>query len=300
MARSLGPRHGRPIGVRVLAILALVGAFTASVPVTAAAVDSSRPIEYLALGDSLAFGYNPLVPLADRTNAANFPAYPDLVAVALRDHLTNASCSGETTSHLISLTGSDHGCGDWRFVYHWALHADYDDASSPISQLAFADGFLQSHPKTRLVTIDIGANDLGRLRDVCGGVENVGCIVAGIPAMLQTMTANLDTIYGHIRNVDGYNHKLVALTFYSPNYADVLTTGAIMQVNQVLVERTEAWGGIVADGFGAFAVASAAYGGDTCAAGLRIALPGGGCDDHPSEAGRELLAQTIVQVLRQD
>jgi lysophospholipase L1-like esterase len=254
---------------------------------------SNRPTEYLALGDSLAFGYSPLV--VNPMNPANFSGYPDGVAVALRDHLTNASCPGETSSHLIDLAGTDNNCGQWRMFL--PLHAAYGG-----TQLAFADAFLQAHPKTQVVSIDIGANDLGALAKSCGGDANIGCIVQGLPAMLATLSANLDTIYGHIRNIDGFNHKLVALTTYARNYGDPVLTGAIAQINAVVADRTLAWHGIVADGFGAFAAASAAYGGDTCAAGLRIVTSTSPlvCDDHPSPAGHELLAGAIVTALRPD
>jgi hypothetical protein len=167
----------------------------------------------------------------------------------------------------------------------------------------FADGFLQSHPKTLVVSIDIGANDLFVLTDGCANSANVsGCILSGLPGMLATLSANLDTIYGHIRNLDGYHHKLVALTYYSLNYSDPTGTFLISQVNQVVANRTLAWGGIVADGFGAFAAASTAFGGDTCAAGLRIVVVASPltCDIHPSPAGRDLLAQAIVNALRTD
>ena len=170
------------------------------------------------------------------------------------------------------------------------------------SQLDFADGFLQSHPKTLVVSIDIGSNDLFVLIEGCGGQANVNCILAGLPGMLATLSTNLDTIYGHIRNLDGYHHKLVALTYYSLNYSDPVGTSVISQVNQVVAGRTLAWGGIVADGFAAFAAASTTYNGDTCAAGLRIVLSSSPltCDIHPSPAGRDLLAQAIVKALRTD
>jgi len=76
----------------------------------------------------------------------------------------------------------------------------------------------------------------------------------------------------------------------------------ISQVNQVVAARTLAWGGIVADGFGAFAAASTAFGGDTCAAVLRIVVLSSPltCDIHTSPAGRDLLAQAIVNALRID
>jgi hypothetical protein len=251
---------------------------------------SNRPQEYLALGNSVAFGFNPLL---NGSNADNFIGYPTPVAAALKETLTNASCPGETSSHFISLTGSDHGCGAYRL--NFPLHVAYST-----TQLEFADGFLQSHPQTLVVSIDIGANDLFVLEDGCGG--NVNCILSGLPGMLATLSANLDTIYGHIRNLDGYHHQLVALTYYSLNYSDPVGTNVISQVNQVVAGRTLAWGGIVADGFGAFAAASTASGGDTCAAGLRIVVSSSPltCDIHPSPAGRDLLAQAIVNALRTD
>jgi len=279
--------------VSILATVCLVGGVAVTVVASPAAVAaSSRPAEYLALGDSIAFGFSPLVYPND---AANYSGYPDKVAAALGEHLTNAGCPGETSSHFIDLAGSDNNCGLWRAYY--PLHTSYGTA-----QLAFADQFLQSHPKTLVVSIDIGANDLQVLVNSCGGEANVPCIMGGMPGMLATLSNNLDTIYGHIRNVDGYNHKLVALTTYSTDYGNQALSWAISQVNQVVAARTVAWGGIVADGFGAFYAASAAYGGDTCAAGLRIVDPSNpsGCDSHPSPAGRDLLAQTIVTALRAD
>ena len=146
-------------------------------------------------------------------------------------------------------------------------------------------------------------------------IENTAHIALILPAIflaqpLECTTSRITVIllskcekqWGHIRNTDGYNHKLVALTYYSLNYSDLAGTSVISQVNQVVAVRTLAWGGIVADGFGAFAAASTAFGGDTCAAGLRIPLPTSPltCDIHPSPAGRDLLAQAIVNALRTD
>jgi hypothetical protein len=273
-----------------VAVAVTVGAHPAK-----ALAASNRPQEYLALGNSVAFGFNPLL---DESNADNFIGYPTPAAAALKEALTNASCPGETSSHFISLTGSDNGCGFYH--NHFPLHVAYST-----TQLAFADGFLQSHPKTLVVSIDIGANDLFVLENGCGGASTpaeIKCILDGLPAMLATLSANLNTIYGHIRNLDGYHHKLVALTYYSLNYRDPTGTSVISQVNQVVANRTLAWKGIVADGFGAFAAASSASGGDTCLAGLRIVVKTSPltCDIHPSPAGRDLLAQAIVNALRPD
>ncbi|HEY7358890.1 MAG TPA: SGNH/GDSL hydrolase family protein [Ktedonobacterales bacterium] len=256
---------------------------------------SNRPQEYLALGDSVAFGYSPLL---DHSNISNFIGYPNTAAAALKENLTNASCPGETSSHFIDLSLSDNGCGPYRSVF--PLHAAYSG-----TQLAFMDTFLQSHPQTLVVSINIGANDLFVLVRQCGGSTTppeIACIEHGLPGMLATLSANLDTIYGHIRNVDGYHHKLVGLTYYSLDYSDPVGTQITAAMNQVIAGRTLAWGGIVADGFGAFQAASAVFGGDTCAAGLRIVLLASPltCDVHPTPAGRDLLGQAIVNALRLD
>jgi hypothetical protein len=273
---------------RMFAFLAAVG-LVASLAGPGTVAASARHAEYLALGDSLAFGYNPLV---DPAKPARFIGYTDFVAVVVRDTLTNASCPGETSSHFIDLAGSDRGCGTFRSAYR--LHVAY-----PGTQLAFADAFLATHPNTQLVTIDIGANDLNVLVDSCGGRGNVPCILNGLPGMLLTLGSNLSTIYGHLRTVDGYQGKLVALTFPSLDYADPILTGVVQQLDLVVATVTLAWGGIVADGFGPWASASAAFGGDTCAAGLRVvtSTTPRTCDDHPSLLGHALLAWAIVRAL---
>ena len=279
----------------VTLFLVLATVMLASPAVRSALAASNRPQDYLAIGDSVAFGYSPLL---NHTNAGNFIGYPDIAAAALKENLTNASCPGETSGHFIDLTASDNGCGPYRSAF--PLHAAYSG-----TQLAFTDAFLQSHPQTLVVSINIGANDLFVLIRTCGGSTTpaeITCIQAGLPGMLATLGANLDTIYGHIRNLDGYQHKLIGLTYYSLSYSDPVGTQITAAMNQVIADRTLAWGGIVADGFGAFQSASAAFGGDTCAAGLRIVLLASPltCDVHPTSAGRDLLAQAIVNALRTD
>src|SRR6266568_8706008 len=100
---------------------------------------------YLALGDSVAFGTNPLL---DAHNAANFVGYPEIVAQTLDIEHVNASCPGEATGGFISPTGLDNVCRPYRTTF--PLHVAYTG-----TQLAFAVNFLKNHPRTRLVTIDL-------------------------------------------------------------------------------------------------------------------------------------------------
>jgi lysophospholipase L1-like esterase len=274
--------------IAVVALLSILLGAVVAVPALHAFATQGTDGEkdYLALGDSVAFGTNPLF---DAHNAANFTGYPTPVAAALDENLTNAACPGEASGGFISLTGVDNVCRPYRA--HFPLHVAYST-----DQLDFALQFLDAHPHTRLVTINIGANDLFVLQRQCAG--SVACIQAGLPTMLAALGANLDTIYGAIRNTAHYHHQLVALTYYSLDYRDPVGVGIISEVNQVVADRTQAWDGAVADGFGAFAANS--NNGDTCVAGLRIPLPAGGCDIHPSPAGRDLLAAAILAVVHQD
>ena len=86
---------------------------------------------------------------------------------------------------------------------------------------------------------------------------------------------------------------MVALTYYSLNYADPVQVAEIKLLNSVIAGVTGAFGGKIVDGFAAFQGPSAAFGGSPCAAGLLIKLPDGTCNIHPSPAGHLLLAQAI-------
>jgi hypothetical protein len=297
-------RHPRMLIAAVALFAVLATSLLAGLGVRGALAASNRPQEYLALGDSVAFGTSPLL---DPRNASTFIGFPTPAAAALKESLTNAACPGETSSHFISLTGSDNVCGFYR--HNFPLHVAYTT-----SQLDFADYFLQTHPQTLTVSFIMGANDLFVLENSCGGASTpaeIQCLLNGLPAMLSRLSANLDMIYGHFRNLDHYHHQIVAVTYYSLNYAEPLGTSIIARVNSVVADRTLAWDGIVADGFGAFNNATSGFGGDSCAAGLLIVTNPSPltCNIHPSysgdgsglspvPSGRDLLAQAVVNALR--
>jgi lysophospholipase L1-like esterase len=271
--------------VTVATCALLVGAST--VPV--AARDGERDdAEYLALGDSVAFGYNPLL---DRRDATNFVGYPEALARRLEMNVTNASCPGEASGGFISLTGIDNSCRPYRGAF--PLHTSYST-----SQLDFAVSFLRSHRHVKLVTINIGANDLFVLQKACAGVTS--CVISGLPTLLNTLSTNLATIYGRLRGEAHYQHELVALTYYATDYRDPVGVSVLGAINSVVAQATIAANGRVADGFGAFGILAATAGGDTCAAGLLIPIPAqpGKCDIHPSPLGHEVLAQAVARVLR--
>jgi hypothetical protein len=106
------------------------------------------------------------------------------------------------------------------------------------------------------------------------------------------LSSNLTTIYSGLGTA-GFHGELMAVTYYSLNYADLVGTGVIAEINTTIEKITLNFGGRVADGFGEFQRAAAAFGGDSCAAGLLIHLTPTTCDVHPSPAGAALLADAV-------
>jgi len=271
----------RPTLLRFLMLVSVLLAM----PVAA----QSGDVAYLALGDSVPFGYSPLL---DPHDATGFVGYPEAVAAALRLPLINASCPGEASGGFVSPTGVDNSCRSYRRAY--PLHVAYTAA-----QLDVAVASLRAHPHTQLVTISIGANDLFVLQKGCtaahpGDMAAIqGCIATGLPATLDALATNLATIYGRLRGEGNYRGDLVAVTYYATDYRGT-AAAPISAADQVVARVTRQYGGTVADGFEAFQQAATSYGGDVCAAGLLIRKPDGTCDIHPSAAGRDLLAATIL------
>jgi lysophospholipase L1-like esterase len=240
---------------------------------------------YLALGDSVAFGYNPLlVGTRKAVNPDVFIGYPEIVASRLDLRDVNASCPGETSGGFLSTTNlMDYKCLPYRSTF--PLHVNYKT-----SQLEYAIQYLRTHDNVRLITMDIGAND----------VFKSGCLTAVQCApVLAGIDANLRFIYGQIRNVAHYDGALVTLTYYSLSY-DPVTAAGTAGLNSAIIDATLAFGGVVASGFDAFKDPALDAGGSSCAAHLLLpAFPPGspGCDVHPTPKGRDLLAKAVMQAI---
>jgi hypothetical protein len=85
--------------MRGLCLLALV---LMCLALATASAQDARP--YVALGDSIPFGYNPTVALGD---LADYHGYPQYVSAALRlAPLANASCPGQTSGSFINVACS--------------------------------------------------------------------------------------------------------------------------------------------------------------------------------------------------
>jgi lysophospholipase L1-like esterase len=274
-----------------LATAVAMSVATATTTLSAKGGHDHRP--YLALGDSVAFGYITQAGFA-YINPDNFVGYPAYLGEALRFDAADASCPGETTGSFLSSSNRDNGCRGYRARF--PLHVAYSS-----TQLEFATSFLEAHRETRLVTLTLGANDLLLLADSCGG--ELSCISAGLPHALAAISTNMQTILAALR-ATGFHRAIVVSNYSSLDYNDAARTGIIQRLNQALTTAAAALGALVADTFTPVeTVASNPFaGGSPCRAGLLNAFPANQflCDIHPSQSGQRLIAETIRQALRKE
>lgn len=201
-------------------LAALVGcAFTALLVSPSGALARPAPAPaaqptYLALGDSLAFGYSQakfdsLYPNEDP--AAYDTGYVDdfgrvLKLVSPRLQVVNDGCPGETTDSMID--------GPCAYQLSFPLHHPYAGGPSS-SQLSDALAYIGAHPGTvNPITIDIGANDaLGLIEGTCK--LEAACIEAGASAEFAHIGANLGLILGKLRAA-APRAQIVVLGLYNP------------------------------------------------------------------------------------
>jgi lysophospholipase L1-like esterase len=243
---------------------------------------------YLALGDSITFGFIANAGFA-YVNPDNFIGFPNDIGQGFGMDVVNASCPGETAASFLSSTAPDNGCRFYRSLV--PLHVAYGS-----TQAEFATGFLNAHPDVKLVTVGLGANDVLLLQARCA--NDGSCIQNGLPEVLATVRANLETILSDLRAA-GFKGTLVVMNYYSLDDTDPNATAAFQALNGAIAAAAAQQHLPVADVFTAFQNAAAPAGGHACRAGLLNALPQNEflCDIHPSLSGHALIARTIEQTV---
>lgn len=280
----------RLVNVAVTAALVAAlgcGAPTAVDEIAQTSLALRNPPTYLALGDSVTFGYNPLVVPPHNENVFNATAFPWYLAQTVDIPLVDAACPGQTSASFSSLSAPDNGCFEFRASFD--LHVDY-----PGTQLEFALGYLANHSRVKLITVMLGANDLFLLNDACHG--DAACVLAGIDTVLGALGQNLAQILGALRAA-GYDGQIIVPLYYNPVPTELFAKAVQAVDYGVLAPVAAEFGADVADLFAAFAAASAPFGGDPCAAGLLNKLPDGTCDVHTNATGAQLAAATIAPVV---
>lgn len=254
-------------------------------------VSGSPPADggtYLALGDSVPFGYRSGASAEEYRDPAGFVGYPELVATALGLDPVDAACPGETTATFTDVRAQSNGCENtltspvgYRTAY--PLHVPY--ASADQSQLDLAVRTLQQTPDVRLVTVQLGANDAF----LCQQTTADGCL-SEIGAVAATVQAHLSAILAALRDQGGYDGTIVVVTYYALDYAGA-TDPDTQALDRGIAAAAAAHGALVADGYEAFRPAATAAGGSSTRAGL--VLPG---DVHPTQRGQQLLARAVQDV----
>jgi lysophospholipase L1-like esterase len=145
---------------------------------------------YLALGDSIAFGYQAWKARAGLPAAAFDTGYVDIFAERLRQiqpdlTVVNYSCPGETTNSFITgpCAWSSHG-GE--------LHNAFSGA-----QLDAAVAFLNAHRgQVSPITVTLWGNDVREFATSC---PDLTCVAQGAPAFIARLTDNLAVILNRLR-----------------------------------------------------------------------------------------------------
>lgn len=251
---------------------------------------------YLALGDSVTFGYEEggVVPAPQYKTASSFIAFPEILGRELHLRVANASCPGETTASLINPSSPSNGCENAPGAPHsgyrtgFPLHVHYRG-----SQLSYAVHYLRGHRDVRLVSLMIGAND----GFVCIETTEDACTSASeMAALKHRITHNVRVILHAIRHRARYRGQLVIVNYYSPFKA---YDPRSKQLNAIVDSAARPFGVRLADGFGVFRSADSHSGSNACTAGLLTQLgKPGDCGIHPSYAGQSLLAQAVERAIR--
>jgi lysophospholipase L1-like esterase len=148
---------------------------------------------YLALGDSLAVGYQP--GRGETTNGYVDDLWRSVLEQIPALGLRKVGCIGETSHSMI--TGKHSPC-------HYAAGSQLDAAVS----------FLEAHPEqVEFITIDIGANDLvNRCLDPDTGLIDRACAAELLPGL----QARLTHIVEALRTAAGPDVPIVGMTYYDP------------------------------------------------------------------------------------
>ena len=261
-----------------------------------------QPGTYLALGDSVAFGMNPLLfpPYSFQTpTSSQFVGFPEAFAKFTNlpaTNLVNAACPGETSDSFLDQTKPDLGCNSPRFPGALPFKTSIKPHTVyTISQMEFAKAQLDGNRSINLVTLTIGANDVLAVVPRLQQCTDQACPAAILGPVLSNYARNLNEILTGIRS--RYRGTLIVTKYYSPAPALDSITVALNDVMSTVVSQLNGHGSApiqFADGFTAFKIAALTKGGDACAAGLVIDLPSTTvCDEHPSEKGRDILALIV-------
>ena len=275
-------RHLLRAGAALAALALTVGAATTA---SASPPPGLTPPKgyYLALGDSIAYGFQTGKALAGLPPEAFNTGYADLFAARLRQlqpqiTTVNYSCPGESTTSFLQ------PC-IWKTSGH-ALHNDYTG-----SQLGAALAFLAAHRgKVSPITLSLNGNDINDFLRTCPPGD-LACIQNSAPAAIAAYRARLTSILSQLRAA-APDAEIIVVGAYDPNvgafaFADPLFTA----VNQAQQAAAAAMRARFADPFPVFNPQGNDAAETTAICTLTLLCTEG--DGHPSDVGYRALADIV-------
>lgn len=200
----------------VYVCVGLLGGLALLVGTASASEIHHRDRYYVALGDSLAYGYQPT-----HVTGQGYvdQLYAHLHARDPRLRLSNLGCPGETTTSM--------------------LRGGVCPYTGFSSQLDAALAFLREHRgEIGLITLDIGANDINGCAS--GGTINQACVTQA----LSTIADNGRRIVAELRAVAPFT-RIVGMTYYDPFLAAWLTGAAGQQLAAQSVQVSDVFNGLL-------------------------------------------------------
>jgi lysophospholipase L1-like esterase len=214
------------VAIRRICVLVVLVTSIVKIPVRAqvpAPVFNPPKRYYLALGDSIAYGFQSFKLQANLPPSAYNTGYVDVFSARLRQirpeiTTVNYGCPGESTETFVT------------------EHCPWTDAGlqlhdpHPGSQLQAAIAFLQDHPgQVSPITLTLFSNDLPKLLDPCKVNEqyDLSCIQAAAPGFIAGLAERLSKILHELRSaapnaeiivMGGWDEFLDALAFADPLY----------------------------------------------------------------------------------
>lgn len=301
------PRRITALGAAALLVIVVLLAIVLS----SARTPATR--YYVALGDSLSVGIQPdSSGMGVRTGAGYVDdIYAHYARQIAHLKLVEMGCPGDDTANV--LTGQGNAAAATLY------HCDRSGGS----QLRAAVAFIRAHrSQVRLVSIDIGANDVNDCLNATVLSKGLGPTVSCVNRGEQSVAANTPKILGALRAAAAPGTGLVGGTLYDPFLAGLLsgnkTLRAIARQTLVMITRLNseiayadaASGFRTADVAGMFdtydtrAVQVAALGGRQprnvavlCRATWICARPPRGPNVHPNSVGYRLIARAYEAAL---
>jgi lysophospholipase L1-like esterase len=264
----------------LLAGILILGLLTVSGPASAepAQPPIGRPL-YLALGDSLAAG----VGASDPEVTAYVPRFYEL----LRQQLA-CQPSGRPSCRSLALRNLGVGGATSTTLIATQL-------PEAVAELQAHNGDRNPHNDVKVVTIDIGGNDLfGVVSSSCAAGPTPEC-AALIQARLQSFAANFTRILDQLRAAAGPATVIIAMTYYNPlpscrlaslaPLADAVLEGGpgvTVGLNDLIRSIAASHGVLVAETYGQLGPDNL-VGGTDCL--------------HPNDGGYQLITEAFAAVL---